>query len=331
VQRIAGRRLIDYAIAATVVVVLVVGGWLAYSMWSNSRAVASSTPAARAVGNLEAAVDKKPKDLTLRIQYAQALSAAGRNREAVEQYRTVLREKKDHLGALTGLGFVALKQQEWKTGEGYWRKAVDILEKSPSATDGRLEAAYFYLGTSLMEQKDYEEAASYFKESLRLRRDASDTHYALAVCFRELGNDQKYREELDITLAFDPKMPEANYDMAQLLLAEGQTANAAELLRTAVDEAPGVDLPADALDELGPLEDRIAAARASKDASAAVSEARIAVAIEPRSVEALRVLATSLEKVGNRTAAADAYRRLLAVAPGDTSATAALKRVTDGK
>lgn len=330
-QRIADRRLIDIAIIAAVVIAAGLAIWLGYSVWSNNREVVTSTPAARAVEALEKAVRSKPKDMTLRMQYAQALSASGMNREAIEQYRVVLKADKEHIGALTGLGFVALKQEEWATGEGYWRRAVELLEKSPNATDDRMEAAYFYLATALMEQKEYEEAASYFKESLRLKRDASDTHYMLAVCFRELGNEQKYREELENTLAFDPKMAEANYDLGMLVLKDGDRARAAEMFRLSADEAPGADQPRDALEQLGPIEERIAAAEASKDASAALAEARIAAAIDPASVEALRLLGSCYERVGDRSSAADAYRRLLALDQKDTEAAAALKRVTDGK
>ena len=78
---------------------------------------------------------------------------------------------------------------------------------------------------------------------MRIRPDASDTHYILSVAYARLDSPGKSREELNVALAFDPTMPEANYDIGQLLLKEGKIADAAEHFRLSADKAPGVDKP----------------------------------------------------------------------------------------
>jgi len=325
-------RPLDAAIAVAAVLVLLLGGFLGYTVWSSRQAVESSTPASRSIAVLIAQVRKSPNDIDTRMKLAQAFAVAGRDREATEQYKAVLTVNKEYIPALSGIGFIALKQKEWKAGEGYYRRVVDLLEGNVGpGRDAQLETAYFYLGTALMEQKLYEDAASNFKEALRYRRDASDTHYALAVALRELGNDNSYRESLENALLFDPKMPEANLDYGKILLAEGDIAGAAEHFRTAADEAPLAEPPLEALDELGTAEERIAKAKqvAKTSTKKAVVEARVAVALDPQSLDALVLLGELQEKVGSEKKAVAAYRKALAIDPENAAAKAGLKRVTD--
>jgi len=327
-------RPLDVLIGVIAVVVLALGGFLGYSVWAQSRSVVASTPAARAVAQVEAEVRKSPNDLDARMRLAQALAVAGRTDDAIGQYEAALKIKKDFAPAISGIGFLALQRKDFAGGEKFFRRAVDILEpKHKDGPDSQLEIAYFYLGTALMEQKEYEEAANYFKKAILLRRDASDSHYALAYCYNKLDLESKYRQELENTLLFDPKMPEANYDYGRLLLKDGDKAGAAEHFRTAITAAPSVDLPQKALEELGPFEARFSAAKAkaSSDPKAALAEARVAVALEPENVEALVLLGDLQVKTGDKTKAADTYKRVLAIEPDNAPAQAGLKKVTNGK
>ncbi len=326
-------RPLDAAIAVVAVLVLGLGVFLGYSVWQSNRTVEASTPAARAIGGLIAQVRANPNDIDTRMRLAQTYSVAGRDREAATQYEQILKVRKDYAPALSGLGFIALKQKQYKVGENYFQKVVDLLQGTDmTRQNAELETAYFYLGTALMEQKEYEEAARNFKEAIRIRRDASDSHYALAVCFRELGSEDEYREELEATLLFDPKMPEANYDYGNVLLADGDVAGAAEHFRTSADSAPKAEKPAEALAKLGTVSARLAKAQSLKasDPKAALVEARVAAALDPASAPALLAVGQLYEQSKNLNAAALAYRRALAADPGNKDAEAGLKRVTDG-
>lgn len=324
-------RLVDYIIAGLALVVIVLGGWLGWSAWSAERGVRTSTSASRAVDDLTAAVRANPNDLAARLSLAQALTVAGRTNEAIKQYEAVLTVDEESVGALSGLGFIALRDGGFGTGEAYFRKVIDIQTAKGAVGEGPLETAYFYLATALMEQKEYEEAAGYFKEALRLKRDSSDSYYLLAVCLRELGHEDAYRESLNSCLLFDPRHPEANYDYAQLLLSEGDVAGAAEHFRVSADAAPQSSRPLEALADLGTAQERIAAARRLRntDRGKALVEARVAAALDPRSVAAYVELGNLYSDAGNEGKARDAYRTALGIDPDDAAAKAGMERVSD--
>jgi tetratricopeptide (TPR) repeat protein len=326
-------RPLDAVIVGVAVVVLVLGGYLGYTVWAQNRQVRNSSPSAREIAVLTAKLRGNPNDFDTRMRLAQAFAVAGRDNEAIEQYKAVLKANKNFVPALSGVGFEYLKQKQWKEGEAYFRKVVALTEKDTTGTGSSpLETAYFYLGTSLMEQHKYEDAAGYFKAALRLKRDASDSSYALAVTYRELGITQGYEEYLLYTLQFDPNMPEANYDYGMLLLSRNDLAGAAEHFRTSADSAPDIDKPQIQLDKLGNSADRLAEAVKLKatDPAKALIEARIAFALDPKSTEALAMVGELYETQKQPDKAAEAYRKLLVIDPGNAAATAGLKRVSNG-
>lgn len=329
-QRLKSIRTIDAIIAGMAVLVLVLAVAIGVSVFQQRRQVVTTTPVARAIDDLIARVRKDPNNVELRMNLAQSLSMAGRDREAIKQYEAILKVKKSYAPALSGLGFIALKSQDWETGERYYRRIVELREGEVDPDrDAVLETSYFYLGTALMEQEQYEEAASNFMKALRIRRDASDTHYALAVCFREIDNPKKYKSSLENAMLFDPKMPEANYDYALLIIGEGDLAAGAEHLRIAADAAPKYERPPKALEQFGNAEDRFAKARslASTDVKRALIEIRIAAALDP-SEEKLLFLASLYEKDNNKELAEQVYRMVLELDPLDKDAKSGLERVS---
>jgi tetratricopeptide (TPR) repeat protein len=327
-------RPLDAAIAVVAIAILAIGAYLAYSMWSNSGNISASSPATREINAALAKLKKTPNDVETRMRLAQALSVAGRSTEAVKQYQQVLKVSKDWVPALAGIGFELMKEKDWKGGETYFKKVISLTENKTPAVSGEssLEIAYYYTGVARMEQRDYAGAAGYLKSALRLRRDASDTAYALAVCYRNLGEDEGYRDMLAYTLQFDPKAPEANYEYGQLLVADGDVASGAEHLRISADAAPYKAEPREALDKLGTPEARIASAEklASTDASAALDQVRVAVALDKQSVDALLLMGKLNERLRHPDVAQTTYQKVLAIEPGNAEAAAGLKRVKNG-
>ncbi|NTU72207.1 MAG: tetratricopeptide repeat protein [Coriobacteriia bacterium] len=327
-------RPLDAAILIIAVLVIVAGGVLGYSIWSNGRDMRTSSPANREIEALKQKLKQKPNDVETRMRLAQAYSVAGRPQESVAQYKAVLKLNKDWVPALSGIGFELMKQEDWKGGEEYFKRVIELTEGKTPILSGSssLEVAYYYTGIARMEQKDYSGAAGYLKAALRSRQTSSDTAYALAVCYEKLGIVQGHKEMLEYALRFDPKMPEANYDYGLLLLSEGKTAQAAEHFRISTTMAPYKEEPKAELKKLGNGADRLKAANslASTDASAALSEARIAAALEPASVEPVLLVAQLYEKLKKKTLASEAYEKVLTLDPGNSDATAGLKRVKNG-
>lgn len=317
-----------------IVLIIGIGAYLGYSVWANNRAEYTSSPVGRQIQGYLDALKKNPKDVDTRMRLAQAYSVAGKNREAIQQYQEILKLSDEYVPALSGLGFELMKQQKWAEGEGYFKKVITLTEAITPANAGTssLELAYYYTGVARMEQRDYQGAIGYLKNALRLRADASDTSYAIAVCYRNIGVDDGYRDMLIYTLRFDPKAPEANYDYGQVLLAKGDLAGAAEHFRTSTNGAPYKAEPKDALAKLGTASDRLAQAKqlASTDTSAALVQARIAAALDPESVEALNLAGKLNEKLKKKSKAAEFYDKVLLIDPNNAEAKAALKRVKNG-
>lgn len=331
--RFSDTKWLDIAIKATAVAIVLAVGFFAYTVIATNARDRANSPAMRAAANLAEAVRKDPNNVAARLRLADALAAAGDYKTANEQYQAALQIRPDDPQALSGIALLSMNQGEWRTAEGYWRKIIEILEQGQYASvDQRLEKAYYYLGSTLMEVKEYEEATTYLRQALRIRRDASDTYFLLAIAYREMDNPTKYEENLRYALQFDPLLPEANYEYALLLLENGQTADAAERLRVSADNAPADRTdPADELAKLGTAEEHLEAANASlasNETSAALSEARIAAAIDPQSIDALRIVARLQEKAGSLDAARVAWERVLTLAPQDPEAQKAVGKLS---
>lgn len=327
------RTWIDYAIWAVAAVTAGLLVYLGYAMWMQNQYEKATSPAGRAAANLENVVRKKPGNAGARIALAQAYVAADRVNDAIDQYQAALKIEKENPVALVGLGQIAMSQKQWGTATGYWQRVIDKLEGGTySQKDERLEQAYYYLGLTLIEQHKYEDAVANLKEALRIRPDASDTHYALAIAYKELDSLEKSEKELKIALAFDPKMPEANYEMGLLLAERSELATAAEHFRLSSDEAPKIDKPRLELQKLGTVEERVRKAtslRTSNVASATV-EARIAVALDPDDKSALQVLGQLYEQQGDKDKALGMYEKLLEMNPEDKTVADAVARLKNG-
>jgi tetratricopeptide (TPR) repeat protein len=323
-------RKLNIAIRVALLLIVFALIYAAYTIWSSEKSKRENTVSGRAVVGLLKVVKQKPNDPGARMLLAQALAADGRYDEAIEQFSAVLKIDKKSSSALEGLGLIAMRQNEWSTAEGYWKRNIQNLSEGQFASqDQRLERAHYYMGLTLIELKKYEAAAGHLKEAVLMKRDAADTRYALAVAYQHLGSEADQRRELETALAFDPVLPEANYDLGLLRLKAGDTAGAAELFRRSIDNAPGRKEPVTALAKLGLATEHLDKARslAQTDAATALTEARISAAIDPQSVEAARMVGTLLEKLGKPDEASAAYERILKLIPDDAEALAAVKRL----
>ena len=324
-------RWIDTALKVTVPLIVLAVGYLAYTVITTQSQENENAAASRTIADAAAVVEEAPDDPGPRLALAEAYAAAGQVDEAVEQYEIVLEIDESNPAALTGLGLIAMFEDDWQRAEGYWRSLIEAIGTEQFAgLDQRLAVAYHQLGVTLIEREMYGEAVRYLQEALRIRRTASDTHYALAVAYRELGEKSKQRSHLERALMFDPLMPEANYEYGLLRLADGDVAVAAEHFRDSADNAPpGITDPADELARLGPFAERFAAARrlAKTDPAAALVEARVARALDPGNLAAAKLVAKLYRRTGDPDAAEEAWQKVLTLWPDEPEAVAALKRL----
>jgi tetratricopeptide (TPR) repeat protein len=324
-------RGVKIATLAVLAAILVVGGFLAWSVYGNVRLAATQSPAARAVANLAAIVAKDPGVAGPRVKLAEAMVANDQLDDAVEQLQAALQIEKENANALTDLGLIAMQRREWPLAETYWTKLVGILGGADmSSKNAALADVYYYLGTTLVEQKRYEEAVANLKKSLGIKRDSSPAHYMLAVAYQRLAVPDMQEQELRAVIAFDPRHAQANYDLGVLVLAQGDVAQAAELFRVAADNAPTtVSDPKDQLAKLGTAAEHLASAQRlqSSDPAKALGEARIAAALDPANAQIVKLIAELAEKQKDTQRALNAWERYLELVPGDTTATDAIKRL----
>ena len=324
--------IVTWIVAAAVVGLI---AYLGYAYLSTRSAKEASSPAARSVVNLSSIVRAQPNSAAARVKLAEALLADGREAEALTQYQAAIKIEPNNVGAMTGMGVIAMQRREFKTAEGYWLKLIDLLGGAEMASkDQRLEISYYYLGTTYVEMKQYPDAVRYLKEALRIRKDASDTHYMLSAAYSGLKLTEQAEQELKITLAFDPNNAQANFDMGVLSAKAGQEATAAELFRRSVDHAPSdkLALPEAELAKLGDSATHLALAKklAATDSARAVIEARIAFALDPKSIDAVRIVARGYEQIGMKTEATAAWRSLLQLSPKDPEAVKAVEGQPSG-
>lgn len=316
-------RWLDWTLRVVAVFVIMALAYLAYTVWQGERQTKKGSLSSRAIENLEQIVRDQPENADARVLLGDAYRDMGSFADALEQYQAALEVKDDHAGALTGLALVAMAKQEWRTAEGYWLSVIESVSDEPMANaDLRLEKAYYYYGVCLIQLGEAEDAVNYLKEALRIKRDDADTHYALSVAYRDLDSVANQKKSLENALAFVPSMPEANYDLGLVLLAEGDEAGAAELFRRSADNAPGRAEPQAELDKLGPFADRWTKAQAlvATDPAAALIEARVAIALDPESADAARLVARLLQQVGTKEDAKAAWARVLELVPDDPEA-----------
>jgi tetratricopeptide (TPR) repeat protein len=325
-------RGIKIAIVSVLAAIVLVGGFLGWLVYNNQHLAVTQSPAARAVANLAAIVAATPNAAGARVKLAEAMVANDQLDEAIAQLQAALTIEKDNANALTDLGLIAMQRGQWPLAETYWIKLVGILGGADMASKNTaLADVYYYLGSTYVEEKRYEDAVANLKRSLSIKRDSSPAHYILSVAYSRLELPDMQKQELEIVIAFDPKHAQANYDLGVLALADGDVAQAAEYFRVAADNAPaGVTDPSDQLAKLGTAADHLASAQSlqTSDPAQALSEARIAAALDPSNAATVKLVAQLAEKLKDTQRALNAWRRYLELVPGDTTATDAIQRLS---
>ncbi|TLM77923.1 MAG: tetratricopeptide repeat protein [Actinobacteria bacterium] len=323
-----GLRIAVYVLAVLLAVLAVV---FVGTVINDRRAESEATPASRTLKELRGLVRATPNDAELRVRYGEALAAAGILDEAVEQLNQALKANPDHTGALIDLGRLAMQQGEYGTAEGYFQKVVDLTSSGQyTGIDERRELALFHLGEIALTQKRYEDAVPFFKEALRIRKDAADTYLELALAYRGMGRDEMALEQLEIAVAFDPGMAQAQYELGDIYLDAGSELKAAEHFGLAYALAPDNQIAADAVDSLGPVERRMAAARKALDAGdveTAVSESQFAALLDPEGFDGALLYAQALEASRDTSAAVAAYKDAAKIEPENPAVTDALARL----
>jgi tetratricopeptide (TPR) repeat protein len=207
------------------------------------------------------ALDKsKSAAAEFNVEYADALMAAGKPKEAIADYQEALRKKPDSLAGLIGLGQAFdLAGQPAPAIESFSRataaypdsalawqdagqidaklgrsgEAVATLRKS-IAVDAGIPEAHYALGTFLAAKEPTSAVAS-FREAIRLQPDYAAARLNLAVLLAQRNQLDEAEYEFKQALRARPDYALAHLNYGLMLRGAGRAADAEEQLRLARD------------------------------------------------------------------------------------------------
>jgi len=199
---------------------------------------------------------------------ARALLRADRLTDAEAAVRQILQKHADSADAHYLLGFILFNEQKPRPSLAEYAEAaryrppsaaeLSIMgcdsfllgdyaaaDKSLSdsvALDRNNAVSFFFLGRTRYMEGRFEDAARFFGESLKLRRDYVHAELFLALCYTKLGRISEAEE------TYKAAMPHATdggpwRGLGALLASTGRVAEAIPYLRTAVDMSPAEARP----------------------------------------------------------------------------------------
>ncbi len=302
---------LNVAVAVLLVATLSLAAWFGYSVWQNRQREELTNAPTRVVKSLQEQVRQSPNDVILRVRLGEALGAAGKYPQAIEQFNAALKIDPKHIGAHLDLGMVAMLTENDDEAETYFKKVIELTEEAQfSKVDERRENALYNLGLLTLRQQKYDEAAGYFKGALRIRKDASDTYLNLARALRGLEDYDSAITNLEFAIAFDPGFAEAHYTMGQVYEQKGDKVNASYHYFQAARLAPDAEPPQEALAAFGTSTEWSARAASELEAGEldqALESALIARNLDPESVAAVKVHAQVLLARGDVEDALEVY------------------------
>jgi tetratricopeptide (TPR) repeat protein len=323
------------AIAALLAAVLALGGWFAYTVYADRKAAEDSNPALRIMKVIKAQVATNPNDAVLRVRLGEAYAAAGKSQQAIEQFNAALKIDPKHTGAYLDLGSVAMSDGRADEARTYLKKVIEITDADAMAnTNERREQAFYRLGQLEATLKNYDAAIGSYKNALRIRDDASDTYYNLAMAFIAIGQNEEAKANLTIALRFDPNFAQGHYQLGKVYLAEGDKVRASAEIGRAVQLAPTAPEPTELAAKIGDPAAlaKQAVALEKSDPEAALEAAAIAFNLDPvKNVESGKLEARLLLASGDKTSALTVYKTVAEVAPNDAEVKAAIKKLTKSK
>jgi tetratricopeptide (TPR) repeat protein len=322
-----GRLDLDNILTITVLVllaaILALAIFFVLQVLADRRAEEDANPAMRVVRSIEDQVRQNPNDAVLRVRLGEALGAAGRFDQAVEQLNAALEIEPEHIGAYLDLGIIALETEDYPAAERYFLRVLELTEGTQYGNvDTRREVAAYNLGRLAILDERYEDAVAQLKESLRIRKDASDTYYHMALAFKGLEEYEAAVEQLELALAFDPNYAAAFYQLGTIHLLEGDEINASYALYEAVRLEPEAEVAIEALASMGEASewhDRAQTALDEGRLDDALHDVLVARNLDPENVDTIVLHGDIVLAQGDTESALDIYGQALAAAPDDAA------------
>lgn len=256
----------------------------------------------RELTTLEAAVRADPSDVASRGRLADLYYAKQRFADAIAQYTILIDANKEVELASLGRARAYEQTDQYAAAITDYQKVIDIAKEGEMANvDPTLAAAYYGLGAVALEQGRAKDAIDPLTKALAIQRTDADALNAIARAYLQTGQPKLAIDRLTLAVSLVPTGWAEPY--RNLETAYGQTGNA-------------------------DMAEWAGAMAAFVDGDTATAEQRLtAIAGGAHALEAAIGLGIVTEAKGDTAAAAEWYRKALAIDPRNMSATLGLGRV----
>jgi len=164
------------------------------------------------IARKEAQVAREPEDVESLLALGSAYHEAGRLREAVVQFDTVLEIRPFDTAALYGKGLVLMEQGSDKQAEEIlW----DVLERDP----GHVLAAK-RLGEFYADRSEYRSLIYTIRPVVEESETSADLQYLMGYGYENLGRGDLAEERYRLALRYWPDMTEAKEGLERLGVVE---------------------------------------------------------------------------------------------------------------
>jgi tetratricopeptide (TPR) repeat protein len=249
---------------------------------------------------------------------------------AERQFEDVLRRSPKDVNAIAGLGFVRLDQQRFSDAVALFDKARALAPGRQDIRDGHENAQYWAAMQrgQLMQQRDADAAIAAYEGALAIRPQEEAPVIAIGEIMLRRDNLPEAAARFEQILERSPSNIDATAGLGFVRLKERRFADAVRLLervRAAAPNRPDIEDGYRTATFWGVMTDASAAFEQGQS-QAAMKGYEQALAIDPKSPDALLGLGGSAERLRNYPAALNAYEQLIAVAPNQAQGWLGLMR-----
>lgn len=181
-------RAIDRAIRYLAIGLPIVLVAFAAFYWLDRNPAAGPSLAQRNIAAAEAAVRESPNDLAVRNHLAAAYVSAGRLDDGIEQFGLVLSSESGNRAALLGRGLAYMELERYDEAAADFGALVAVSQGEFSASDPQLQLAYYELGVAELARGRAAEAVAAEEAALAINGGDADALYVYGTALIQVGS-----------------------------------------------------------------------------------------------------------------------------------------------
>lgn len=187
----------------------------------------------QASGLFSEALERDPHNYVAEMALARIKMQQGDLVGARELYESLAKQYTDEVAPLFGLASVAMRENRFKDSE---RMLRDVL-----AIDGQASVPKYHLALVLLKMNQPDEAIRFLKAAARSEVRWPSVHHALGVAYAVKGDLKRAVRCFVTSLTLAPSKRDSVHALSTVLLRQGETEKAVQLLRNYLEKG-GEDL-----------------------------------------------------------------------------------------